>query len=237
MPETKLNCIIVDDEPLALRLLESYIARTPQITCLKASEDAFSAIDFMNKNTVDILFVDINMPDINGIDLVRKLIKRPLIIFTTAHKDYALDGFELEAIDYLLKPIDFNRFSKAVEKAITVFEYSRYGIKKESKSTYIAVYSEYRLIQIDTKDIEYIEAMNDYVKIYLLNGKMILTLSTLKAIADRLPSNFLRVHRSFIVDADQVQSINKKRLLLKSREIAIGETYFAKIKLSIQNRR
>src|SRR3954463_6165937 len=161
---TKLKCIAIDDEPLALELIKKYAERIPALQLLYTFSDAMTGAEYLSKNNVDVLFVDINMPDITGIELVRSLEKKPMVIFTTAYKNYAFEGFELEALDYLLKPIDFERFSKAVDKALDYYKYKNSTVTDDNAAS-LYVYSEYRMVRIDLKDIEYIESMEDYIKI------------------------------------------------------------------------
>ena len=220
-----LKCVAIDDEPLALELIKTYVARFAELEMLQVFDDAVSGAEFIRKIPVDILFVDINMPDITGLDLVRSLEEKPIIIFTTAHRKFALEGFELDAIDYLLKPISFERFSKAVKKAI---EYSRYKNQQISEPTEsLFVYSEYRLIKIPFADIEYIESVEDYIKIHLSNAKPILTLMPLKKVLEKLPADkFRRIHRSYIVAIEKVNSIlNRKVQLSFSTELPISDSY------------
>lgn len=220
-----LKCVAIDDEPLALELIKTYVARFAELEMLQVFDDAVSGAEFIRKIPVDILFVDINMPDITGLDLVRSLEEKPIIIFTTAHRKFALEGFELDAIDYLLKPISFERFSKAVKKAI---EYSRYKNQQISEPTEsLFVYSEYRLIKIPFADIEYIESVEDYIKIHLSNAKPILTLMPLKKVLEKLPADkFRRIHRSYIVAIEKVNSIlNRKVQLSSSTELPISDSY------------
>ena len=220
-----LKCVAIDDEPLALQLIKTYVARFAELEMLQVFDDAVSGAEFIRKIPVDILFVDINMPDITGLDLVRSLEEKPIIIFTTAHRKFALEGFELDAIDYLLKPISFERFSKAVKKAI---EYSRYKNQQISEPTEsLFVYSEYRLIKIPFADIEYIESVEDYIKIHLSNAKPILTLMPLKKVLEKLPADkFRRIHRSYIVAIEKVNSIlNRKVQLSSSTELPISDSY------------
>ncbi|WP_276499927.1 LytR/AlgR family response regulator transcription factor [Terrimonas pollutisoli] len=225
-----LKCVAIDDEPLALELIKTYVARFAELEMLQVFDDAISGAEFIRKIPVDILFVDINMPDITGLDLVRSLEEKPIIIFTTAHRKFALEGFELDAIDYLLKPISFERFSKAVKKAI---EYSRYKNQQTSESAEsLFVYSEYRLIKIPFADIEYIESVEDYIKIHLSNAKPILTLMPLKKVLEKLPpEKFKRIHRSYIVAIEKVNSIlNRKVQLSSSTELPISDSYSSFIK-------
>lgn len=222
----QLTCVAIDDEPLALDLIEKYVSRFPSLKLLHSFEDALSGSEFIQQHQVDLLFVDINMPDISGIELVRSLKEKPMIIFTTAYKNFAFEGFELQAVDYLLKPIDFERFSKAVEKAVDFHKFkSASASEPQQESLY--VYSEYRMIRIELNDIEYIESMEDYIKIYLLNQpKPVLTLMTLKKVLEKLPaSQFSRIHRSYIVSQRHIKSIHNKKVQLKSTELPIGNSY------------
>jgi DNA-binding LytR/AlgR family response regulator len=222
----QLTCIAIDDEPLALGLISEYISRMPALKLLKTFEDAISGSEYIQRNPVDILFLDINMPDISGIELARSLEKRPMIIFTTAYKSFAFEGFELEAIDYLLKPIDFERFKKAVDKAIDFNSYrSTAQTQQQQESLY--VYSEYRMIKIDVSKIEYIESMEDYIKIHLLNQpKPVLTLMPLKKVLEKLPqSNFMRIHRSYVVALNHIKSIHNKKVQMETIELPVGSSY------------
>lgn len=222
----QLTCVAIDDEPLALELIEQYVSRFPSLKLLKTFEDAISGSEFIQRNPVDLLFVDINMPDITGIELVRSLEVKPIIIFTTAYKNFAFEGFELQALDYLLKPIDFARFSKAVDKALDFYNYRSASAKHQQQDS-LYVYSEYHMIKINMDEIEYIESMEDYIKIYLIDQpKPILTLMTLKKVLEKLPAeNFSRIHRSYIVNQQQIKSIHNKKIQVKSTELPIGNSY------------
>lgn len=220
-----LTCIAIDDEPLALKLMKEYVSKIPALQLLETFEDAISAIDYLKKHKVNILFVDINMPDITGIELVRSLDEKPMVIFTTAYKKFAYEGFELDAIDYLLKPIDFARFNKAAQKAIDYYAYKK--AKNATETACVFVRSEYKMLKVMFDDIEYVEGLEDYVKIHIKNQKAILTLATLKTFIEKLPSEkFLRIHRSYVIPVDEIVSVYNKKVLLKSRkELPIGITY------------
>lgn len=220
-----LKCIAIDDEPLALQLLQEYVSRIADIELIKTFDDAVSAAEFLRNNSIEILFLDINMPDISGIDLARSLAERPLIIFTTAYKKFAYEGFELEAVDYLLKPIVFDRFLKAVQKAIALHQQT--VLIKNPEHDFLFVRSEYRMIKIDLNSIEYIEGLEDYIKIHIINAKPILTLMTMKGVIEKLPSSkFKRIHRSYIISTAQVVSIlNKKIKLSSSKELPVSDSY------------
>jgi len=227
----ELKCIAIDDEPLSLELIKKYIASFPFLKLLNTFEDAISGAEFLKRSPVDLLFVDINMPDISGVDLVRSLEKKPMVIFITAYKNFAFEGYELQAIDYLLKPVDFKRFNVAVEKALDFYKY-KHAVKEASEEESLYVYSEYRMLKIKLSEIEYIESMEDYIKIHTTtNPKPILTLMTLKKVVEKLPENqFKRIHRSFIIALDKVKSIQGRRVKLLSAELPISDSYssFAK---------
>ncbi len=221
----QIKCIAIDDEPPAIELIKEYVSRFPELQLLQTFDDAISGAEFLRNNPVDLLFIDINMPDINGIDLVRSLDKKPMVIFTTAYKKFAYEGFELDALDYLLKPIDFNRFSKAINKIIEYYNYK----KSTGKGTneHLFVRSEYRVIKINLDDIVYIESLEDYIKIHIMNAKPILTLMPLKKVLEKLPAEkFKRIHRSYIVSVNKVRSVlNKKVQLISSVELPVSESY------------
>lgn len=222
---TKLKCIAIDDEPLALKLIERYVHQFPELQLVQTFEDAISGAEYLKLGSVDLLFIDINMPDITGIDLVRSLEKKPIVIFITAYKNFAYEGFELEAIDYILKPIDAKRFAKAVEKAVDYYKYKN-ATPEEKQDNSLYVYSEYRMVKINLDDIEYIESMEDYIKIHVQNAKTILTLMPLKKVLEKLPSDkFQRIHRSFIVAVDKIKSIHNRKVQLASSELPVSESY------------
>jgi len=226
----QLKCIAIDDEPLALELMKKYISAYPALQLVNTFEDAISGAEFLKKNKVDLLFIDINMPDITGVDLVRSLADKPMIIFTTAYKNYAFEGFELQAIDYLLKPIDQKRFAAAVNKAVEYAEYK--NAEKSAGEESLYVHSEYRTIKINISDIEYIESMQDYIKIYLVNTpKPVLTLLTLKNVLEKLPEKqFARIHRSYAVALNKVRSIHNRKIQLPSIELPVGNSYAEVVK-------
>jgi len=221
-----LKCVAIDDEPLALALIKTYIQATEGLNLVHVFEDAVAAIEYLSKFQVDLLFLDVHMPDITGLELYGSLAVKPMVIFTTAYKNFAFDGFELNAIDYLLKPIEYTRFKIATKKAL---DYHLYKQQKdlEGPSEYLFVYSEYKLIKIEIKEIVYLESLEDYVKIHLSNGKMILTLTTLKKVIDKLPAEkFKRIHRSYVVAVKQVQQVaSRKAQLSNGLSLPISDTY------------
>jgi len=223
--QPKLKCIAIDDEPLALELIREYVSRFPALQLLHTFEDAIYGAEFLKYNAVDLLFIDINMPDITGIDLVRSLERRPIVIFTTAYRNFAFEGFELDALDYLLKPIDFERFSKTVGKAIDYHQYQQNPKSDVSDSIY--VHSEYRLVRIVLDQISYIESFGDYVMVHLLNDKPVSTLMSLKKVLEKLPEqHFKRIHRSYIVPLKLIKTIHHRKVQLScGKELPISDTY------------
>ncbi|MBA4853484.1 LytTR family DNA-binding domain-containing protein [Emticicia sp. BO119] len=221
-----LKCVAIDDEPLALELIKEYISRLPELDLIQVFDDAIQGQEFLKENEIDLLFVDINMPDITGLELVKSLKIRPMIIFTTAHRKFAVEGFDLEAIDYLLKPVDFERFGKAVKKAIEYNNFKNNLIIETPE--YVFVRAEYRIIKIELNAIEYIEGLEDYIKIHITGlPHPILTLMSLKGILEQLPAHqFSRIHRSYIVANAKVKSVLKKNVLLTSGiELPVSNTY------------
>ncbi|RYU96231.1 LytR/AlgR family response regulator transcription factor [Emticicia agri] len=222
----KLRCVVIDDEPLALELMKEYISRFPELKLIQAFDDGIAGKEFLKNNQIDLLFIDINMPDITGLELVESLEKKPMVIFATAHRKFALEGFNLDAIDYLLKPIDFERFSKAVKKAIDYYSFK--NNQPTETPEHIFVRAEYRMIKIDLNAIEYIEGLEDYIKIHVTGlAHPILTLMSLKGILEQLPlGQFSRIHRSYIVAHAKIQSVLKKNVQLTSGiELPISNTY------------
>jgi DNA-binding LytR/AlgR family response regulator len=221
-----MKCIAIDDEPLALDVLRNYISKIAALDLVQTFDDAITGAKFLENNEVALLFIDINMPDMSGLELVSQLKNKPMVIFTTAHKKFALEGFELEALDYLLKPISFERFEKAINKATE--RYNLLNPVPANAFDSIIVRSEYKMVKIDFDDIEFIESMEDYIKIHLLNSRHpVLTLMSLKGILEMLPPNrFSRIHRSYIVRNVAVKSIqNKKVTLISERELPISDSY------------
>jgi len=221
-----LKCVAIDDEPLALELIKTYVQRFPTLTLVGVFEDAISGAEYLNQHAIDLLFLDVNMPDISGVELARTLTNSPMIIFTTAYRNYAFESYELQAIDYLLKPIDYKRFTTAVEKAIDFHTYKTIPLETNGDSA-IYVYSEYKMVKIWLKDIIYIESMGDYLKIYQdQTEKPLLTLTTMKKILEKLPeAQFARIHRGFIVAIAKIKSIHGKKVQLPQIELPIGDAY------------
>ncbi|WP_046757560.1 LytR/AlgR family response regulator transcription factor [Kordia jejudonensis] len=230
-----MKCIIIDDEPLAIDIIESYLLQIGGIEIVAKCTNPLDAITMLNKNQVDLVFLDIQMPNLTGIDLVETIHNIPQFIFTTAYPQYALDAFNLNATDYLVKPIPLHRFLKAVSKAKEKYELEHkerpnlVPISPEEATPtndFIFVKSEYENIKIDVNDIKYIQGLKDYIKIHLKqSNKPVLTLSNFKVIQDKLPNHFIRVHRSFIVNINYIRAVQKTKIVIDDIRIPIGETY------------
>lgn len=224
-----LRCIAVDDEPLALNVIKSYAEKLDSIILIKTFTSINRAREYLLEYPVDLLFMDIELPGANGIVFYQSLkIKLP-VIFTTAYSEYAVEGFNVDAIDYLLKPVDMDRFRKAVDKADELTKLRLQQSDTEPK--YLIVRSDYQLIQIPLDDILYIEGLNDYVQIYRVNHPPVISLISLKVIQQKLPfANFVRIHRSYIVPLVRVTNYSSRRLQIGSKLIPIGDTYREAIK-------
>lgn len=228
---TKIRCIAIDDEPLALRQVISFIEKLSFLELVGQCSNAFQALDIIEQQAVDLMFVDINMPDLNGLDFVKSLDKKPLLVFTTAYGQYAIDGFKVNAIDYLLKPFSFAEFSTAANKAKAQFELLNQPAARsanvESDDQYLFIKSEYKLVRINLDDILYIEGMKEYVRIHLGSQKPIMSLLTMKAVEAKLPaSSFMRVHRSYIVNLKQVKVVERFRIVFDDKtRIPVSDNY------------
>lgn len=227
-----IRCIAIDDEKLALDLIEDDILKVPFLQLVKKCSNGVDALAVLQNEKIDLIFLDIQMPDISGIQFLKSLPHKPLVIFTTAYEKYALDGFELDVVDYLLKPYSFERFLKAVNKA----QEHMYILEKNQtitpasdeisfSSRYIFVKSDYKLVKIEIAEIQYIESLKDYVKIVVAD-KPIVTLSSMKAIEEKLVApDFIRVHRSFMVNVRKINYIHRNFIKVGEKEIPIGDNY------------
>ncbi len=221
----KIRCIAIDDEPWALALIEKYAKQLPQLELVATFEDAIAGSEFLRKYPVDLLFLDINMPDMNGLTLANSLTIKPFIVFTTAYKKFAYEGFELEAIDYLLKPFELERFQKAVDKVEKAMQAQQ--LSKKSSDASIFVWSEHQQVKVVLSDIKFIESKKDYTCFHLYDKPKLLTLLPLKKTEELLPPNdFVRVHRSYIIPVKEIKKIaSRKVVLLSGEELPIGRLY------------
>jgi len=224
-----IKAIALDDEPLALKIIETYCADIDFLELEKTFSKPNEALKYINKFPVDLIFLDIQMPSINGIDFYKNLDKNVMVIFTTAFPEYAVDGFELNAVDYLMKPFSLERFMQSVNKAKEYFNFLNSSSAGTAQNHFF-IRADYKLIKVMYEDIVYIEGLNDYVKIFLLNQKPIIARMTMKNMLDRLPQDsFIRVHRSYIVSKNKITSLKNKNLFINFNnemiEISIGKSY------------
>ncbi|MEN8126081.1 MAG: LytTR family DNA-binding domain-containing protein [Bacteroidota bacterium] len=223
-----IHCLIVDDEPIAREILENHLQKIDAIQVISTCKNAIEAFNAINSNKIDLIFLDINMPEISGLSFARSINKNIKIIFTTAYREYAVDGFDLKAVDYLLKPISFERLLQAVNKYLNE-NINLITDNKEDlihdKSNFIFVRSDRKMIKIDFSEINYIESLGDYLKIYL-NEKKIITRETITSIEAKLPKNdFLRIHRSYIISIDKIESFTNEFVELNKKAIPISRSY------------
>lgn len=239
-----INCIAIDDEPLALAQLTGYIARVPFLNLVASCQDAFEGMNALSVHKVDLIFVDINMPDLNGLDFVRSLVDKPLTIFTTAYSEYAVEGFKVDAVDYLLKPFGFQEFLKAVDKAHNWWNFRNKDLPASASPEIsfnegtLFVKSDYRVIRINIADIKYIEGMSEYVRIFIEGAtKPIVPLLSMKRLEEALPaSQFMRVHRSYIVNLNKITEISRMRIVFGDTYIPVGDNYKDKFTEYVNNR-
>jgi DNA-binding LytR/AlgR family response regulator len=226
-----IRCIAIDDEPLALRQIAGYIKKTPFLELCGQCESALQSIEVMESTPVDLMFVDINMPDLSGMDFVKTLENPPMIVFVTAYSEHALEGFRVDAIDYLLKPISYVDFLRSANKVKSWFE-SHHQKPDEVKSNkdFLFIKSEYKILRINFDDIKYIEGMSEYIRIHLTNAKPVMTLLSMKAIEEQLPSDrFMRVHRSYIVGLEKISVIERSRIIFDGKVyIPVSDQYKSK---------
>jgi DNA-binding LytR/AlgR family response regulator len=229
------TCLIVEDEPLARNLLTQYVGKVPYLTLQKTCSDPMEALEYLRDNPVDILFLDIQMPEITGITLLKILQKKPLVILTTAYSDYALEGYELDVADYLLKPITFERFLKAAEKAASRLSANLPAVSNEAQPdskpssdplpAFIFVKDGTKLVKIRLQDILYVEGLKDYVTIHTRQQKVV-SLQRLKSLEEQLPQDhFIRIHHSYIVSLEGIDAILKEKVQVGNTLLPIGDTY------------
>ena len=226
-----IRCIAIDDEPLALGQLKVYIEKIPFLELVAVCQDAFCAMSVLASESVDVVFIDINMPDLNGLDFVRSLVERPLVVFTTAYSEYAVEGYKVDAVDYLLKPFGFEEFQHAANKVKKQYELLA-GISKPMLANEwedaLFLKSDYKIVKVNIGEIRYIEGMSEYLRVYLEGeAKPIITLLSMKKMEERLPKDmFMRVHRSYIVNLKKIQEVVKLRILMdKETYIPVGDLY------------
>ena len=219
-----ITAIAVDDELPALKLMEIFCKKTAGIELQKTFNIPTEALKYINKFPVDLLFLDINMPSLTGIELFKAIRQDTMVIFTTAYSEYAVEGFNLNAVDYLLKPFTYKRFQQAVQKAIDYFQFQKQN--PASKQTFLYIRADYALLKINLDDILYIEGLDDYIKIYLQNQKPVTARMTMKSILEKLPgTDFIRIHRSYIIPFRVIRYVRGKAIFIGDKELPIGSSY------------
>jgi len=231
-----IKVVAVDDEPLSLELVEDFCSRTDFLQFEKAFMKTGMALQYIEKNAVDLLFLDINMPAMSGIEFYKALPYKPMLIFTTSYSEYALESYEFDAIDYLLKPFSFQRFEKAVIKAR-----DRYNLLHKSTAPeqlkYLMLKADYGVIKVMLSDIEFIEGLDNYLKIHLQDKSPIVVRMTLRSLLEKLPPNeFIRVHRSFIVSVARIESVKQKIIQIGGEEIPVGKNYEEELRQLLEGR-
>lgn len=224
-----IRVLAIDDEPLALRQLSSYIKKIPYLELVAECQSAHDAMAVMEKQTVDAIFIDINMPDLNGLDFVRSLESPPLIVFTTAYSDYAVEGYKVNAVDYLLKPFSLDDMLRAAEKVRAQYELLHQGdVSVVDEDDAIFFKTEHKVVRVQVSDIRYVEGMSEYLKIHLEGDrKPLIVLLSMKKLEERLPRHvFMRIHRSYIINLRKIQEVNKNRVILDADTyLPIGDLY------------
>ncbi len=227
-----IKCIAIDDEPLALQQLVAYISKIPFLSIVGQCQSAIEAKQIMQNDVVDAIFCDINMPDLNGMDFVKSLASPPIIVFTTAYSEYAVEGYKVDAVDYLLKPFGLDEFQRAANKVKRVYEQindndstSNQSVSEDASTLFLK--TEHRIVKVDISDILYVEGMSEYMKIHLISQpKPLIVLLSMKKLEERLPSNFMRIHRSYIINLDKIIEVNKNRVIIDNDAyLPIGDLY------------
>ena len=227
-----IKCIAIDDEPLALQQLVAYISKIPFLSIVGQCQSAIEAKQIMQSDVVDAIFCDINMPDLNGMDFVKSLASPPIIVFTTAYSEYAVEGYKVDAVDYLLKPFGLDEFQRAANKVKRVYEQindndstSNQSVSEDASTLFLK--TEHRIVKVDISDILYVEGMSEYMKIHLISQpKPLIVLLSMKKLEERLPANFMRIHRSYIINLDKIMEVNKNRVIMNEDVyLPIGDLY------------
>lgn len=223
-----IKCLIVDDEPVARQIIESYVAKLQNIELVASCKNVSEAFEVLNADSIDIVFLDINMPEVSGLSLARSISKETKVIFTTAYREFAVEGFDLQAVDYLLKPISFDRFLKAVQKYFDLYPSNKVTTSVQSENHYedsFFVRSDRKMVKIELDAIQYIESLGDYVKIHL-DDNSVVTRETMSNIESKLPAHkFIRTHRSFIVSMKSIKGYTNEYIELSKKAIPISRSY------------
>lgn len=227
MEENLINVLIIDDEFPARKLLSEYVSKIPNLKLVGVCEDAVSAIELLQKESIDLMFSDIQMPNLSGLEFYKSLKVKPLVVFTTAYKEYALESYDLEAVDYLLKPIPFPRFVQAVNKVSERLALKRRPISEEkAEKDFFMVKADYKLYRIEYANILYVEGQSEYVTFHLKEKKKITAYYSLKRLEEELPSNmFIRIHKSYIVSISNIEAVEGNMVNIAGQHLAIGKNY------------
>ncbi len=226
MKNKNISCLIVDDELIAREVIETHLKKIPNVKIIASCGNAIEAFSYIRNNSIDLIFLDINMPEISGISFAKSINKDIKIIFTTAYRDYAVEGFELQAVDYLLKPISFNRLLKAINNYFEIYsEQKNTVIENTNRHDFMFVRSDRRMIKIDFNAIIYVESYSDYIKIHLAD-KTIITRETISAIEAKLPvKKFIRIHRSYIISINNIVSFTNEEIIINKKSLPISRSY------------
>lgn len=226
----KVKCLVVDDEPLARELIENHISKIPALEVVGSCDNALKAFEIISSQEVDLLFLDIKMPNITGIDFLRTIKNPPKTIFTTAYRDYALESYDLEVLDYLLKPITFERFFRAIDRFLRLKKKNDNSIKEnESTEEFLLLKSGSKYHKVFIEEILFIESLKDYIKVHVINDKRIVTKYKISDIEEKLNSDFLRVHRSYIINTNKISAFTINDIEINSIEIPVGASYKEKV--------
>ena len=222
-----IRCLAIDDEPLALQQLVAYIGKVPFLELAAGCQSALEARAFLEHDTVDAIFCDINMPDLNGMDFVKSLVAPPLVVFTTAYSEYAVEGFRVNAVDYLLKPFGLQDFQRAANRLRERLESTPLAHEKEAGNDVVFLKTSQRVVKVRMPDIRYIEGMSEYLKVWVEGQqKPVITLMSMSKMAESLPKYFMRIHRSYIINLGKIQEVEKNRVFLDAHtELPVGELY------------
>ncbi|MDE1192643.1 MAG: LytTR family DNA-binding domain-containing protein [Arachidicoccus sp.] len=231
-----IKAVAIDDEPLALEVVDTFCKRFDFLLLEKMFTDSASALKYLEKNPIDLLFLDINMPAVSGVDFYKSLLHKPMLIFTTSHSEYALESYDLNTVDYLLKPFSFGRFEKALAKARSIYDLVHTATIAEA-SKYLMLKADYGIVKVVLSDVLFIEGLDNYLKIHLQDRPPLVVRMTMKALSEKLNENeFIRVHRSYIVAVNHIDSLKHKIINIGNEEIPVGKIYEEQLKTILNKR-